>query len=71
MDALGAQVHVEKSTPTYGNTHELYTELPPQRGGYAYAHYSTVFDILTPLFQQKTPRLGDAWKYMLTAEVAE
>ena len=71
MDALGAQVQVEKSTPPYSFTHELYTELPPQRGGYAYAHYSTVLDFATPLFQQKTPRLGDAWEYMLTAEVPE
>ena len=70
MDTLGAEVQVENSSPPYSFTHELYTDLHPQRGGYAYAHPSTVLDIYTPLFQ-KTPTLGDAWKYMLTAEVTE
>jgi hypothetical protein len=71
MDALGAQVQVENTTPPYSFTHELFTDLHPQRNGYAAAHPSTVLDIYTPLFPDKTPRLGDAWKYMLTAEVPE
>jgi hypothetical protein len=70
MDAFGAEVQVETSGPPYGFTHELFTDLHPQRGGDGAAHPSTVLDIYTPLLQGKTPELADAWRYMLTAETA-
>jgi hypothetical protein len=71
IDALGAAVQVETSAPPYSFTHELFTDPHPQQGGHANAHPSTVLDIYTPLFPDKTPRLGDAWRYVLTAEVTE
>jgi hypothetical protein len=67
MDSFGARVQVEASAPPYGLTHELFTDLHPQRGGYHSAHPSTVLDIYTPL-DHKTPELAAAWQYMLTAE---
>lgn len=67
MDAFGDKVQVETSAPPYGFAHELFIDLLPQRGGFNLAHPSTVIDIYTPLFPDKTPMLADAWQYMLTA----
>ena len=67
MNAFGGQVQVETSAPPYGFTHKLFTDPQPQRGGYKEAHGSTVLDIYTPLFPDKTPELADAWQYMLTS----
>lgn len=72
MDTFGSKVQVETSAPPYGMTHELFTDLLPQRDGYRVAHWATVIDIYTPLFSPgKTPELADAWQYMLTAETDE
>jgi hypothetical protein len=71
MDNFGARVQVETSAPPYGLTHELFTDLLPQRGAYRSAHPSTVLDIYTPLYPDKTPEFAAAWQYMLTAEVEE
>ena len=68
MDAFGDQVQVETSVPPYGCTHMLFTDLKPQRGGYKFAHASTVIDIYTPLDKDRTPALVDAWRYMMSAE---
>jgi hypothetical protein len=69
MDTFGSKVQVETSAPPYGLTHELFTDLQPQRNGYAAAHPATIIDVYTPLFSPgKTPELADAWQYMLTAE---
>ena len=58
---------METSAPPYGGTHTLFTDLLPQRNGYKAAHPSTLLDLFTPLFPNKTPELAVAWQYMLTA----
>jgi hypothetical protein len=68
MDAFGVPVAPEESSPPYGGTHELLTDLKPQ-GGYKYAHCSTANDVCTPLDKNGNPLLAAAWGYMLTAPV--
>jgi hypothetical protein len=67
MDVFGPLVAPEASAPPYGGTHRLVTDLRPQRGGYKFAHPSTVIDFYTPLKKDGTPALADAWRYMLSA----
>jgi hypothetical protein len=67
MPEFGPLVQVETSTPPYGGTHTLFTDLLPQRGGYKADHPSTIIDFYTPLFPDKAPELADVWQYMLTA----
>ena len=68
MDAFGAIVVPETSSPPYGGTHELVTDLRPQ-GGYKYTHGSTSNDLRTPLDKNGNPLLAPVWDYMLTAAV--
>jgi len=68
LDAFGSPPEqVENSQPPYSSTHELFTDLRPQREDYKAAHPSTVIDFYTPLNKDGTPTLGDAWQYLMTA----
>lgn len=64
--AFGDFVRVENDTPPYGGTHALDTDLLPRSGSYAQAHGSVVRDDFTPLAGDGTPRLRDAWRYVLS-----
>jgi hypothetical protein len=70
MDTFGPIAVPEASSPPYGGTHRLVTELKPQ-GGYKYAHGSTSNDLRTPLDKNGLPLLAPAWDYMLTAPVTD
>jgi len=71
MSVFGPPVYVETSSPPYGFTHMLFTDLKPQREGYKAAHVSTVIDIYTPLDQDHNPALAPAWRYMMSAPINE
>jgi hypothetical protein len=58
----------ELSEPPYDETHILVTDLLPANGAYASAHLSVVTDQFTPLAPDGTPRLRDAWRYLLVGE---
>jgi pimeloyl-ACP methyl ester carboxylesterase len=66
MKQFGTEVQAELSEPPYDGTHILFTDLEPQ-GGYTYPrpHQSTTRDDRTPLGADGTPRLRDAWRYLL------
>lgn len=66
LERFGEPVQVELGQPPYGGTHILVTDLEPQ-GGYATPnpHLSTAVDPWTPLGPDGTPRLREAWRYML------
>src|SRR5438552_3225069 len=65
ITALGPVVTVETSSPPYGFTHTLATDLPPRRNGTF--HLSTALDLYTPLNHPgNTPALADAWGYMMS-----
>ena len=70
MERFGDPVLVESSAPPYGGTHILLTDLLPQTGSYdhPFAHGSTVRDSFTPLDIDGTPRLLDAWRYLIGRE---
>ena len=70
MERFGGPVLVESSEPPYGGTHILLTDLPPQNGSYThpFPHGSTARDSFTPLDIHGTPRLLDAWRYLIGAE---
>ncbi len=65
ITALGPVVTVETSSPPYGFTHTLATDLAPRRNGTF--HLSTALDLYTPLNHPgNTPALADAWGYMMS-----
>ena len=64
--AFGGLIAPETSTPPYGGTHTLVTDLPPQPGTLAHGVPSN--DANMPLLPDGTPVLRDAWRYMLTAD---
>ena len=64
ITALGPVVTVETSSPPYGFTHTLATDLTPRRNGTF--HLSTALDRYTPLNKDHTPALADAWGYMMS-----
>ena len=64
--AFGPVVTAETSSPPYGFTHTLATDLQPQRGGYHKSHRSTGQDLYIPLNKDGTPTLVDAWRYMMS-----
>ena len=64
ITALGPVVTVETSSPPYGFTHTLATDLPPRRNGTF--HLSTALDRYTPLNKDHTPALAPAWRYMMS-----
>ena len=64
ITALGPVVTVETSSPPYGFTHTLATDLTPRRNGTF--HLSTVLDRYTPLNKDHTPALAPAWRYMMS-----
>jgi hypothetical protein len=69
MTAFGPVVTVETSSPPYGFTHRLVTDLRPQRGGFKSPnpHLSTAFDLCTPIDHPGgTPTLAEAWRYMMS-----
>ncbi|HKE59677.1 MAG TPA: hypothetical protein VKB46_23365 [Pyrinomonadaceae bacterium] len=69
MTGFGPVATVEASSPPYGFTHRLVTDLKPQRGGFKSPnpHLSTVFDLYTPLDHPGgTPTLAEAWQYMMS-----
>ena len=67
---FGAPATPETSSPPYGSTHTLVTDLTPQ-GGFAgtNAHGAPSNDLNTPLGPDGTPLLLVAWRYLLTARV--
>lgn len=65
---LGDPFVTELSEPPYEETHILVTDLLPANGSYASAHLSVVTDQFTPLAPDGTPRLRDAWRYLLEWE---
>jgi WD40 repeat protein len=71
LDAFGAPATPETSSPPYGGTHTLVTDLTPQ-GGFVgtSAHGAPSNDLNTPLGPDGTPRLLDAWRYLLTARAS-
>ena len=73
MASFGPAVALETSTPPYGFTHMLITDLLPQSGSFRQidVHRSTANDLLTPLNADGTPILRDAWRYLLTARAAD
>jgi len=82
MEEFGSAVQAELSAPPYGGTHILYTDLKPTQAtvwedlvipGYArpFPHQSTARDNNTPLDADGTPRLRDAWRYLLGAPARE
>src|SRR6266571_8044178 len=68
ITAFGPVVTAETSSPPYGSTHTLATDLRPQRGGFhdSEAHKSTGIDYYIPLNKDGTPTLADAWRYMMS-----
>jgi pimeloyl-ACP methyl ester carboxylesterase len=65
ITAFGPVVTVETSSPPYGFTHTLATDLKPRRNGTF--HRSTALDRYTPLNHPgNTPALADAWGYMMS-----
>jgi len=64
ITALGPVVTVETSSPPYGFTHTLATDLTPRRNGTF--HLSTALDRYTPLNKDHTPALAPAWAYMMS-----
>ncbi len=68
ITAFGPVVTAETSSPPYGFTHTLATDLRPQRGGFhdSEAHKSTGIDYYIPLNKDGTPALADAWRYMMS-----
>jgi hypothetical protein len=71
LDVFGAPATPETSSPPYGGTHTLVTDLTPQ-GGFVgtNAHGAPSNDLNTPLGPDGTPVLRDAWRYLLTARGA-
>jgi len=77
LGVFGAPEMPETSSPPYGGTHTLVTDLTPQ-GGFVgtNAHGAPSNDLNTPLGPDGTPVLLPAWRYLLTArdeaeEIAE
>lgn len=70
ISSLGQLVQVELSAPPYTGTHQLFTHLIPQGNDitFMHAHPSTVNDMWTPLFPDGTPKLAQAWTYLLAAK---
>jgi len=72
MAPFGPGVAPEASSPPYGFTHRLVTDLVPQiappGAPYTFAHVSVSRDAQTPIGSDQTPLLRDAWRHMLTAE---
>jgi hypothetical protein len=68
LGVFGAPEMPETSSPPYGGTHTLVTDLTPQ-GGFAgtNAHGAPSNDLNTPLGPDGTPVLLAAWRYLLTA----
>jgi len=68
ITAFGPVVTAETSSPPYGFTHTLATDLQPQRGGYnrSHPHRSTGQDFYVPLNKDGTPAVADAWRYMMS-----
>lgn len=66
LERFGEPVQVERAQPPYAGTHVLITDLEPL-GGYATPnpHISVAVDPVTPLDDDGTPLLRDAWRYML------
>ncbi|HWC72716.1 MAG TPA: hypothetical protein VG454_02190 [Gemmatimonadales bacterium] len=73
MAAFGPAVAPETSSPPYGFTHMLVTDLVPQ-GGFigSNAHGAPSNDANTPLnLDGSCCRLRDAWRYLLTARTRD
>lgn len=72
LDVFGAPATPETSSPPYGGTHTLVTDLTPQ-GGFVgtNAHGAPSNDLNTPLGADGAPLLRDAWRYLLTVRSAE
>src|SRR5207247_10698961 len=68
LGVFGAPAPPETSSPPYGGTHTLVTDLTPQ-GGFVgtNAHGAPSNDLNTPLGPDGTPVLLAAWRYLLTA----
>lgn len=72
LAAFGQIVAPESSVPPYSFTHMLVTDLTPV-GGFVgtNAHGSPSQDLTTPRRTDGTPVLLDAWRYLLTAHLAD
>jgi hypothetical protein len=68
LTRFGEPVAPELSEPPYGGTHVLITDLEPT-GGYGMdnPHLSLAVDARTPRAPDGTPRLRDAWRYLLAS----
>ena len=71
MAEFGDPVYEDSSAPPYEGTHSLLTHRLPSSGLFADAHPSVSRDQFTPLDENGTPLLRDAWRYMLGAKEAE
>jgi hypothetical protein len=66
LESFGAAVFAELSEPPYGGAHIITTDLMPTLGYDApNPHQSSARDNNTPLGPDGTPRLRDAWRYLL------
>ena len=68
MTAFGAPLLVDNSTTPYKNSHELFTQLIPNRDSTSF-HNAPVVDLNTPLDANNKPILEPVWQYMLSASV--
>lgn len=66
MDDFGALTRTDTATPPYGNSHMLYTELPPDNDPSKF-HGSVVADLYTPM-DGTTPIFTPVWTHMITHE---
>lgn len=65
LGVFGPMTRVESSTPPFGNSHMLTTDLLPASGSYGHSHPSIVADQTTPRASDGTPRLDAVWRYLL------
>ncbi len=68
MTIFGAPLLVDNSSTPFKNSHELFTQLIPNRDSTSF-HNALVVDMNTPLDANNKPILESVWQYMLSASV--